>query len=92
MTNPNQEDVPSNDDVIDPHDDALPQSSRRGHAKVPEGLDDEDLETVTEQERVDAGLKDYVPEEVPPAADPPPPETSEEAERAQRGLEEDEET
>ncbi|GAB3265417.1 hypothetical protein [Arthrobacter pigmenti] len=86
MSNPREENSPSNDDVIDPHDDALPPSSRRGHAKVPDELDDEDFEAAEEQERVDAGLEDFAPSDVPPAADPPPSGTSEEAERAQRGL------
>lgn len=89
MSNPREENSPGNDDVIDPHDDALPPSSRRGHAKVPDELDDEDFEAAEEQERVDAGLEDYAPSDVPPAADPAPPGTSEEAERAQRGLNED---
>lgn len=90
MTNVNPENAEDGtsglDDVIDPEGSALPPSSRRGHAKVPEGLDDDDFAAAEQQERVAAGLEDYNPAEVPPAADPVPAGSSEEAERAQRGL------
>ena len=45
-----------------------------------------DLQAAAEQERVAAGLQDYAPGQVPPAADPVPEEASDEADRAQRGL------
>lgn len=78
--------TPGLDDVIDPEGSALPASSRRGHAKIPEGLDDTDFAAAEQEERVAAGLEDYNPDTVPPAVDPVPPGSSEDAERAQRGL------
>ncbi|HWI02153.1 MAG TPA: hypothetical protein VNT27_17630 [Propionibacteriaceae bacterium] len=33
-----------------------------------------------------AGLEDYAPDDVPPAADPPPPGVSEAVDLAERGL------
>lgn len=74
------------DDVIEPHDDALPRKSRYGHSKMRDHADDDALALATEQERVDAGLADYAPDEVPGATDPLPPGSSERADRAQRGL------
>jgi hypothetical protein len=35
---------------------------------------------------VAAGLEDYAPDDVPPAADPPPPGVSEAVDLAERGL------
>jgi hypothetical protein len=46
---------------------------RREHGGAPQRLDDDLLEEVTEDERVEAGLDDYNPDEVPPATDPLPP-------------------
>jgi len=77
------------EDVIDPESTALPPADRRGHAKVPEDLDDDDYAAAEEEERVAAGLEDYAPGQVPPATDPLPPEASEEADRAQRGLDQE---
>lgn len=74
------------DDVIDPQEDALPTSTRTGHAKMPERIDDDDFQAAAEQERVAAGLADYAPGDVPPATDPLPPEASDEADLAQRDL------
>jgi len=45
---------------------------RREHAGTPGRLDDEQLARLTEEERVEAGLDDYDPDEVPPATDEPP--------------------
>jgi hypothetical protein len=45
---------------------------RREHAGAPFHLDDDQLARLTEEERVEAGLEDYDPDEVPPATDPPP--------------------
>ncbi len=78
--------TPGLDDVIDPQEDALPTSTRTGHAKMPERIDDDDFQAAAEQERVAAGLADYAPGDVPPATDPLPPEASEEADLAQRDL------
>ena len=45
---------------------------RREHGGAPAHPDDDRLARLTEEERVDAGLDDYDPDEVPPATDPPP--------------------
>ncbi|WP_372697653.1 hypothetical protein [Arthrobacter sp. JSM 101049] len=82
---------PNLDDIIDPEGTALPGSDRRGHAKVPEDLDDDDFAAAEQEERVAAGLQDYAPGQVPPATDPVPPEAGEEAERAPQGLTEESE-
>ncbi|MEX5260199.1 hypothetical protein [Kocuria sp. CPCC 205263] len=86
MTTPNNDDAPDLDDVIEPEGDALPDPIYQGHAGMPEHLDDEALAAATEQERVAAGLTDYAPGQVPPATDPLPEDASEAADRAQRGL------
>jgi hypothetical protein len=46
---------------------------RREHAGAPAHLDDDQLARLTEEERVEAGLDDYDPDEVPPATDAAPP-------------------
>jgi len=45
---------------------------RREHGGAAEHLDDDRLARLTEEERVDAGLDAYDPDEVPPATDTPP--------------------
>jgi hypothetical protein len=45
---------------------------RREHGGAPAHLDDDQLARLTEEERVEAGLADYDPDEVPPATDTPP--------------------
>lgn len=45
---------------------------RHEHAKAPEHLDDDQLARLAEEERVEAGLDPYNPDEVPPASDDPP--------------------
>ena len=45
---------------------------RREHGGSPDRLDDDQLARLTEEERVDAGLDAYDPDEVPPATDAPP--------------------
>jgi hypothetical protein len=45
---------------------------RREHGGSPQRLDDDRLARLTEEERVEAGIDDYDPDEVPPAADAPP--------------------
>ena len=45
---------------------------RRVHGGEIDRLDDDKLARLTEEERVDAGLDDYDPDEVPPATDTPP--------------------
>lgn len=87
MSTPRDEEAPNLDDVIEPADnDALPTSTRRGHAKMPEHLDDDALALATERERVDVGVEDYAEDDVPAATDPVPEYASEEADLAQRGL------
>jgi hypothetical protein len=46
---------------------------RREHAGMPAHLDDDQLARLTEEERVEAGVDDYDPDEVPPATDAAPP-------------------
>jgi hypothetical protein len=45
---------------------------RREHGGAPQRLDDDKLAEITEDERVDAGLDDFNPDEVPAATDPLP--------------------
>jgi hypothetical protein len=45
---------------------------RREHGGASEHPDDDRLARLTEEERVDAGLDAYDPDEVPPATDTPP--------------------
>jgi hypothetical protein len=45
---------------------------RREHGGASAHLDDDQLARLTEEERVEAGLDDYDPDEVPPATDTPP--------------------
>lgn len=46
--------------------------NRREHGGAPQHLDDDQLAELAEEERVDAGVDDYDPDEVPPATDTPP--------------------
>ena len=46
--------------------------NRREHGGAPMHPDDEALARRTERERVEAGLDDYDPDDVPPATDTPP--------------------
>src|SRR5215475_7624149 len=46
---------------------------RREHGGAPQRLDDDLLAEIAEDERVEAGIDDYNPDEVPPATDPLPP-------------------
>jgi hypothetical protein len=45
---------------------------RREHGGASQHLNDDQLARLTEEERVDAGLDAYDPDEVPPATDTPP--------------------
>jgi hypothetical protein len=45
---------------------------RREHAGQPGRLNDDQLAQLAEEERVEAGLDDFDPDEVPPATDAPP--------------------
>src|SRR5262245_46626822 len=46
---------------------------RREHGGAPDRLDTDCLARLAEEERVEAGVDDYDPDEVPPATDAPPP-------------------
>ncbi len=41
------------------------------HGGIPEHIDDDRLERLTEEERIAAGIADFDPDEVPPATDTP---------------------
>lgn len=58
---------PNLDDVIEPTEHA--PRDRAEHGKAPDRYPDEELEHRTEHERVQAGLADYVPEDVPEATE-----------------------
>jgi hypothetical protein len=45
---------------------------RREHGGSPEHIDDEQLARLAGEERVEAGVDDFDPDEVPPATDTPP--------------------
>lgn len=55
-------------------DDVLPVTedvpwTRREHGKAPQRLDDDELARRAERERVEVGVDDYDPDEVPPATE-----------------------
>jgi hypothetical protein len=56
---------------------------RREHAGAPDRLDDDRLAHLAEEERVDAGLDAFDPDEVPPATDDPVPTDITESEQYQ---------
>jgi hypothetical protein len=63
------------DDSELPGDSDLPEEfhrDRRQHGGASSRLDDDRLARLTEEERVEAGLDAYDPDEVPPATDAPP--------------------
>src|SRR5271169_5162133 len=45
---------------------------RHEHGGMPQHIDDDRLARLTEEERVEAGIDDFDPDEVPPATDAPP--------------------
>jgi len=61
MTEPFDSDIP------------VPPRDRRVHGGLPSHPNDEELARRTARERVEAGLADYNPEDVPPATDAPLP-------------------
>jgi hypothetical protein len=85
QTRPDQTDDVE-DGVLQPELDEGLRRRRSEHGGMPMRLDDDELQLAVERDRVAAGLSDYAPDDVPPAADPPPPEVSEVVDRAQRGL------
>jgi hypothetical protein len=46
--------------------------NRREHGGASQRIDDDQLARLTEEERVEAGVDDFDPDEVPPATDSPP--------------------
>lgn len=59
---------------------------RREHGGAAQHLDDDKLAEMAEDERVDAGLDDYNPDEVPPATDPLPPGVPEQRPDVRQGT------
>jgi hypothetical protein len=57
--------------IPDPPDDAF-HRDRTEHAGASARLDDDRLAALAEEERVEAGLDDFDPDEVPAATDAPP--------------------
>ncbi len=86
MTEPQDHDEPTLDDVIEPEFDIPPTHRPRVHGGMPLKPDDDELALAAERDRVAAGVADYAPGDVPPATDPVPEGSSEAAELAQRGL------
>jgi hypothetical protein len=63
----NATDNPTLDDVIEPTEQAIPD--RHEHGKMPAHPNDDELARRTEHERVELGLDDYDPNEVPSATE-----------------------
>jgi hypothetical protein len=82
-TTPEQSDL---DEVMEPESDLGLHHDRREHGGMPLREDDDALERAVERDRVEAGLADYAPDDVPPATDPLPEGTSEQVDLAERGL------
>src|SRR4051812_32974521 len=80
------DDLLGQDPTFESAESALPGPTRTGHGKMPDEITDDMYALAAERERAEAGLIDYVPEDVPPAADPLPEGSSEAADLAQRGL------
>jgi hypothetical protein len=59
--------IPRLDDVIEPTEQAIPD--RHEHGKMPAHPNDDELARRTEQERVELGLEDYDPNDVPSATE-----------------------
>jgi hypothetical protein len=60
-------DTPALDDVIQPTESA--PRDRQGHGKQPPRLDDDELQRRAEHERVEVGVDDYDPNEIPSATE-----------------------
>jgi len=70
------EQTPDQPDEMYPRD-------RHEHGGMPLRLNDDELAHLAEEERVEAGVDDYDPGEVPPATDAPPPADITESEEFQ---------
>jgi hypothetical protein len=68
---------PENDLPDDPQEPAAFHRDRREHGGAAERLNDDQLARLTEEERVEAGLDPYDPDEVPDAAPDDEPDVSE---------------
>lgn len=62
-----EHDEPNLRDVMEPSESA--PRDRAEHGKAPDRYPDDELEHRTEHERVQAGLDDFVPDEVPDATE-----------------------
>ncbi len=78
MTQPSNEDLHRAEEAAKggppAPEEALPEPVAKGHAKVPQGHHDEEYARAAERAEVEAGIRDYVPEDVPdaePVADAP---------------------
>lgn len=71
MTQPSNErlhrDEQADDAAAPAPEEALPDPVAKGHAKVPQGHHDEDYALAARRAEVEAGSRDYVPEDVPDA-------------------------
>jgi hypothetical protein len=69
MTEPDESTDPREflDEVMVPEEQATPD--HHAHGKTPKHLNEEDLERRTEHERVEVGLDDFDPDDVPPATE-----------------------
>ena len=63
---------------------------RREHGGAAQRLDEDKLAEITEDERVEAGLDAFNPDEVPPATDPLPPGVPERSDVRQSAVYQDE--
>ena len=76
MTQPSSEDLHRADEAAmggpPPPEEALPRPDARHHTKLPEGHHDDAYALAAKRAEVDAGIRDYVPEDVPPAEEPLP--------------------
>ena len=61
------------DEVLSTPEPPPVHKDRREHGGMPPRPDDDELAERTEQERVELGLADYDPDDVPPATDDPVP-------------------
>jgi hypothetical protein len=77
---------PEQRDVLEPEEDPGLPRRRSEHGGMPLRPDDDALEVAVERDRVAAGVADYAPDDVPPAADPPPDDAADVVDLAQRGL------
>jgi hypothetical protein len=55
------------DEVMETTEQATPDHT--AHGKMPKHLNDDELQRRTEHERVEAGVDDYDPDDVPPATE-----------------------